>query len=223
MKENLPEKILFLITLLLILATVLLSLIFSPKKGVLVFFLAFLLIYWQKKRLQDFFQKIKNPKTGWVIYLLTGWFWAMFLEFSLSISPFRPRPVANHLIGLGFYLPYFALWLKIIKRYRFDFLEIFYLSGFGKVVFDLVITRKLLIAASVATNALSGLFILASQTIITLVLFGILTTLPALYLEVQEGSKYDKPVKQYLIGLTPNFLASGVFIVWTVILKVIFT
>lgn len=97
MKNKLSEKVLCLITILLILATVLLSLIFSPKKGVLVFFLVFSLIYWQKKRLQGFFQKIKHPKTGWVVYLLTGWLGAIFLEFSLGISPFHPRPITNYL------------------------------------------------------------------------------------------------------------------------------
>lgn len=213
MKNNLSEKVLYLITILLVLATILLSLAFSPKKGILVFFLVFLLVYWQKKRWQ----------TGWVVYLLTGWLGAILLEFSLGISPFHPKPIANYLIGLGFYLPYFAIWLMFIKRYQYDFWEIFYLSGFGKVVFDLVITRKLLIAASVATNTLSSLLIFASQAIITFVLFGMLTTLPALSLKVQEGSKHNKPVKQYLIGLTPNFLASGAFIVWTIILKIIFT
>lgn len=223
MKNKLSEKIIHLITTFLIVATVLLSLAFSPKKGILVFFLVFFLIYWQKKRLQDFFQKIKNPKTCYLVYILTGWLGAIFLEFGLGISPFHPKPVANYIIGLGFYLPYFALWLVFIKRYQFDFWEIFYLSGFGKIIFDLVITRKLLIAASVTTSALSSLLIFSSQAIITFVLFGMLTTLPALSLKAQEGSKHDKPVKQYLIGLTPVFLATGVFIVWTLILKAIFT
>lgn len=220
--KNLSEKILYLLTILLILATVFLSLAFLPKKGVLVFLFLFLLVYWQRKRLQNFFQKIKNPKTGWIVYLLTGWLGAILLEFSLGISPFHPRPIANYLVGMGFYLPYFAIWLMFIKRYQYDFWEIFYLGGFGKIIFDLVITRKLLIAASVATNALSSLLIFTSQAIVTLVLFGIITTMPTLYLEVQENRKHNKPVKQYLVGLTPNFFAGGLFIIWTIILKIIF-
>lgn len=223
MKNNLSEKILYLITILLVLATVLLSLVFSPKKGILVFLFLFLLVYWQRKRLENSFQKIKNPKGRWIIYLLTGWLWAIFLEFSLGISPFHPKPVANYLIGLGFYLPYFAIWLMFIKRYQFTFLEIFYLSGFSRLIFDLLITRKLLIAAFVVSSAFSAFLIFIIQTLVTLVLFGTLTTLPALYLTNQENKNHNKPLKQYLIGLTPGFLAAGVFVLWTIILKIVFT
>lgn len=223
MKNKLSEKILCLITILLILVTVLLSLIFFPKKGILVFLLVFSITYWQRKRLQDFFQKIKNPKVGWLVFVLTAWLWAIFLEFSLELSPFHPKPIANYLIGMGFYLPYFALWLKFIKRYQFTFLEVFYLSGLGRLIFDLLITRKLLIAPSVATSLVSALLIFTSQTIFMLVLFGMLTTLPALYLKVQENNQHNKPVKEYFIGLTSNLLAAGVFILWTIVLKVIFS
>jgi len=210
-------------TILLVIIAVFLSLVFSPKKGILVFFFLFLLTYWQRKRWQEFFQKIKNPKASWVVYLLTGWLGAIFLEFSLGISPFHPRPIANYLIGLGFYLPYFAFWRLLINHFQFTFLEIFYLGGFGKLLFDSLITRKLLVAASVATNALSGLLIFTSQAIVTLILFGALTTIPTLYLASHENKAHNKPLKQYLIGFAPILLATLVFIIWTIILKVIFT
>ena len=216
------EKILHLVTIVLVVATLFLSLVFSPKKGILVFLFLFLLIYWQRKRWPEFFQKIKNPKTSWVIYLLTGWLGAIFLEFSLGISPFHPKPIANYLIGLGFYLPYFAFWRLLINRFQFTFLEIFYLGGFGKLLFDSLITRKLLVAASVATNALSSFLIFASQAIVTLVLFGVLTTIPTLYLAGRENKQYNRPLKQYLIGFTSVLLATAVFIIWTIILKALF-
>jgi len=223
MKNNLSEKILYGITILLVAGAVFLSLVFSPKKGILVFLFLFLLFYWQRKRWQEFFQKIKNPKTSWVIYLLTGWLGAIFLEFSLGISPFHPKPIANYLIGLGFYLPYFAFWRLLINRFQFTFWEIFYLGGFGKLLFDSLITRKLLVAASVATNALSSFLIFTSQAIVILVLFGALTTIPALSLAGQENKPHNKPLKQYLIGFAPIILATLVFILWTIILKTVFT
>lgn len=222
MKESSSEKILYLVTIFLILATFFLSLIFSPKKGIFVFFFVFLFVYWQRKRWQSFFQKIKNPKIADVIFILIGWLGAIFLEFSLGISPFHPKPIANYLVGIGFYLPYFAFWLKFIKRYQFTFLEVFYLSGLGRLIFDIFITHKLLIAASVATSVIGAFLIFFIQTVVTLVLFGALTTLPALYLTNQENKNHNKPLKQYLIGLTPGFLAAGVFVIWTIILKIIF-
>lgn len=221
MKNNLSEKVLYLITLLLFVVGFFLSFVFYPKKSWLFFFI-FLLIYWQRKRLQDFFRK-KTLKASWAAFILAGWVGAIFLEFSLEISPFHPKPLANYFIGLGFYLPYFAIWRKFIKDYQYSFFEIFYLSGFGRLVFDLVITRKLLIAAFVTTNPLSALLVFFSQAVVTLVLFGMLTTLPALCLTGQENKSHSKPLREYLVGLGPGFLAAGVFIVWTIILKAVFT
>jgi hypothetical protein len=223
MKKNLPEKVLYLITTLLIITTFLLSLSFSTKNSLYLFLLVFGIIYWQKKRFQEFFQKIQNPKIAKVVYVLTGWLWAIFLELNLGLFPFHPKPIANYLVGIGFYLPYFAIWLVLIKRYQFTSFEIFYLSGLSRLIFDLIITRKLLTAAFVATNVLSVFLIVATQAIVTLVLLGVLTALPSLFLADQERKSHNKPLKEYLIGLTPNFLATGVFIVWVIILKTIFT
>lgn len=217
------EKILYLITILLIIITLVLSLSFPSKNSICLFLLVFGIVYWQRKRLQNFFQKIKSPKAYYAIYVLTGWLWALFLEYSLKLSVFHPKPFVNILIGAGFYLPYFAIWLLLIKRYQFTFFELFYLSGLGRLIFDLLITHKLLISAATATYILSAFLIFLLQAIITLVLFGILTTLPALSLVRQEEKHNNKPLKEYLIGLTPNFLATGVFIVWAMILKIIFT
>lgn len=221
MKNNLSEKALYLITILLFGVSFFLVFILASKKAGFSFFV-FLLIYWQRKRLQGFFQKIQNPKVSDVIFILIGWLGAIFLELSLRLSPFHPKPVANYLIGLGFYLPYFAIWQLLIKRYRFTFLEIFYLSGLGKIFFDLLITRKLLIAASVATSALSSFLIFLSQAAVTLTLFGMLTSLPALFLPLKEGDHHQS-LPHYLIGLASNFFAAGIFVVWTIILKAIFT
>lgn len=158
-----------------------------------------------------------------VVYILTGWLGAVFLELILGLAPFHPKPVANYLVGLGFYLPYFAFWLVLVKRYQFTFLEVFCLSGLGRLIFDFLVTHKILTAAAVTTSALASFLVVVIQTLITFVLFGALTTLPALCLVRQEEKSHEKPLKQYLIGLTPHFLASGVFVIWTIILKVIFT
>jgi hypothetical protein len=131
--------------------------------------------------------------------------------------------LANYLIGLGFYLPYFAIWLIFVKRSQFSILEVFYLSGFAKVLFDIFITHKLLRFFSLAANPISALLVFLAQIILTLVLFGMLTTLPACFLKTPNNQKHDKPLKHYFIGLTPNFLATGVLIIWVIILKIIFT
>lgn len=223
MKNNLSEKVLYWVTIFLIITAFFLSLIFSPKKGVLIFLFIFLLIYWQRKRLQKYFQRIKNPDAAGAVFLLIGWIGAIFLEFSLGLSPFHPSPITNYLVGVGFYLPYFIIWLILIKRYQFTIFEIFYLSGLGKLIFDLLITRKLLVSAALATPAISAFLIFFIQTVVTLVLFGMLTTLPVLCLITQKDKDNDKPLKEYLIGLTPGFLATVVFILWVIILKIIFT
>ena len=176
-----------------------------------------------KRGLQGFFQEIKDPKISGILFILTGWLGAIFLEFCLGLSPFHPQPIANYLIGLGFYLPYFAIWLALIKRYQFGFLEVFCLSGLGRLIFDFFITRKILAAAAATTSALAAFLVIVIQAAITFVLFGALTMLPALHLIRQKEKGHEKPFKQYLIGLTPYFLASGVFIIWTIVLKIIFT
>ncbi len=157
-----------------------------------------------------------------IFYPLAGWLGAIFLEFCLGLSPFHPKPIANYMVGLGFYLPYFAFWLALIKRYRFSFWETFYLGGLGRLVFDFLITRKILISAAVTTTALAAFLVVIIQALFTLVIFGALTALPGLFLKTSENKGCDKPLKQYLVGLTPHFLAAGVFVVWTIILKATF-
>lgn len=223
MEKNPSEKLLYLITTLLIVAVFLLSLSFPFRNSFFLFLLAFALIYWQRRRLQSFFQKIKKPKISYAIYILTGWLWAIFLELNLGRLPFNPKPIANLIIGSGFYLPYFAVWLVLIKYYQFSVFEIFYLSGFSKVIFDVLISRKLFRFSFIASNPLSAFLIFIVQAIVVFVIFGVLTTLPAFFFKSQDGQSHNKPLKQYLIGLTPNFLAGGVFILWTIILKIIFT
>jgi hypothetical protein len=156
------------------------------------------------------------------VFILVGWLEAVLLELILGVSPFHPRPIANYLVGLGFYLPYFAFWLALIRRYQFTLLEVFCLGGLGRLVFDFLVTRKILTAAAVTTSALAAFLVIIIQSLLTLVLFGALTTLPALLLRTSSNKSHHKPLKQYLLGLTPHFLAAGVFIVWTIILKVIF-
>lgn len=158
-----------------------------------------------------------------VVFILTGWLGAVLLELVLGLSPFHPKPIANYLVGLGFYLPYFAFWLALIKRYQFTFLEVFCLSGLGRLIFDLLVTRKILTAAAVTTYPLAAFLVVVVQALLTLIIFGALTALPALFLKTSENKNHNKPLKQYLVGLTPHFLASGVFVIWTIILKVIFT
>lgn len=223
MRKNLSKKSLYIITALLIVVTLFLLLAFSSRRSSLIFPIVFVIFYWQKKRLPDLYEKIKSPKTATLIYLLIGWFWALFLEFTAGLSPFHQAPLANYLVGLGFYLPYFAIWQAFIRRYQFSVFETFYLSGFSKVFFDIFITHKLLKFFSVASNPVSALLVFISQVILTLVLFGMLTTLPACFLKIQNNQGHEKPLKHYFIGLTPNFLATGVFIIWTIILKIIFT
>ncbi len=223
MKENLAEKTLYLITIILTITTAVLCLNYPAKNSIYLFLLVFGVAYWQRKRLQNFFQKIKNPKIAAAIFILTGWTWAIFLELNLGRLPFNPKPIADLIIGLGFYLPYFAIWLVLIRRYQFTFFEIFYLSGLGRLIFDFLITRKILTAAAVTTSTLAAFLVVIIQSLLTLVIFGALTTLPVLYLRSPEGTDHSKPFKQYLLGLTPGFLAGGVFIIWTIILKIIFT
>jgi len=223
MKKHLSEKILYIITALLIVATLFFLLTFSSQKSSIIFPIVFLIFYWQKKRFQDLFQKIRGPKTATLIYPLIGWFLALFLELTAGLLPFHQNRLANYLVGLGFYLPYFAIWLIFINRFQFSIFEIFYLSGLSKVFFDIFISRKLLKFFSIASGPVSALVVFIAQVILTLVLFGMLTTLPACFLKIQNGQKHEKPFKHYLIGLTPNFLATGVFIVWLIVLKTIFT
>lgn len=222
MKKNLSEKSLYIITTLLIVVTLFLLLVFSSQRSSLIFPIVFVIFYWQRKQLQGFFQKIKNSKIRYAIYILIGWFGGLFLEYGLGRLVFNPKPIANFIIGLGFYLPYFAFWHEFYKRYQFNFLEVFYLSGFGRLVFDLLITRKLFMPAVLIFNPKFALITIIGRAIAMLTLFGTFTALPFLFLPEQK-SNYHKPLKQYLIGLTPNFLAAGVFIVWAVILKIIFT
>jgi len=223
MKKSLSEKILYLITALLIIATLYLLLRFSSHRSSLIFPIIFITLYWKRSQLQDFFQKIKDPSIAGAFFILTGWVWALFLEFIAGLSPFHPAPLANYLVGLGFYLPYFAIWLIFINRFQFSIFEIFYLSGFSKIFFDIFISHKLLGFFPLASNPISALLVFIAQVILTLVLFGMLTTLPACFLKIQNGQKHEKPFKHYLIGLTPNFLATVVLVIWVIVLKIIFT
>ncbi|MBL7150888.1 hypothetical protein ISS86_03080 [Candidatus Microgenomates bacterium] len=220
-EKNISEKVLYVATTLLIIATILLCLNYPFRNSIYLFLLVFGTVFWQRKKLQSFFQKIKNQKIIWVFYILAGWIWMIFFEFQLDRLPFNPKPIANLIIGLGFYLPYFALWFKLVKRYQFNFFEVFYLASFGRLFFDLLITRKLLMPAVFIFNPLFALIAIFARTITTITLFGTLTTLPSLLLP-ERKSDYQKSLKQYLIGLTPNFLAAGAFIVWAIILKIVF-
>ncbi|MBL7159225.1 hypothetical protein ISS85_02020 [Candidatus Microgenomates bacterium] len=222
MKENISLKLLYLITTLLIITVLIISTAFPFKNALYLFFFVFGIASWQKERLKDFFQKIKNPKVAVALYFLTGWAWMIFFEYQLGRLPFHPKPPVDIIIGLGFYLPYFILWLKLINRYQFNFLEVFYLAGLGRLIFDFFITRKILTAAAVTTSALTAFLVVIVQALITLVLFGALTALPTLYLINQEDKHYNKPLKHYLFGLTTGFLAAGALILWATILKIIF-
>jgi hypothetical protein len=220
--KNLSVKILKGTAILFSFVTLVVSLSFPGGNRIYFYLFTFALFYWQSKRLQKFTGRVEGVRMKTLVFLLTSWAGAIFLEFSLVHLPFSPKPAADIFLGVGYYLPYFAIWYVLLRRYRFNFLEIFYLAGFGKLTFDLLITRKLLIAASVATTILSSWLIFISQALITLVLFGMLTTLPALFLPLGENN-HNKPARQYLIGLTPSFLAAAVFVIWTIILKAIFT
>ena len=221
MKNNLSEKILYIVTILLIFTTILLCFNYPARNNIYLFLLVFGTVFWQRKKLQSFFQKIKNQKIIWAFYILTGWIWMIFFEFQLDRLPFNPKPFANLIIGLGFYLPYFAIWIALINRYQFNFFEVFYLASFGKLFFDLLVTRKLLMPAVFIFNPLFALIAVFARAITTVALFGTLTTLPSLLLP-ERKSDYQKSLKQYLIGLTPNFLAAGAFIIWAIILKIVF-
>jgi hypothetical protein len=192
---------------------------FSSRQSSLIFPIIFIIFYWQRKRLQDFFQKIKNPSMAGAFFILIGWVWALFLELTAGLSPFHPAPLANYLIGLGFYLPYFSIWLILINRFRFSVLEVFFLSGSSKVLFDILITRKLFKVFSLASSPISALLVFIAQVILTLVLFGMLTALPALFLKAQDDQEHNKSLKQYLLGLTPNFLTTLVLVIWMIVLK----
>lgn len=221
MEKNLSEKALWPITTLLIIITFLLSLNFRIKNSLHLFLLVFGLVYWQRKRLQGFSRRIRSLKVYDALYILSGWLWAIFLEYNLGRLVFSPKPITNLLVGLGFYLPYFAIYLSFIKRYKFNFFEIFYLGGFGKALFDLLITRKLTSSAVFVFSPRLALIAILARTIVIVTLFGALTSLPLLLLSGPEGES-RKSFKRYLLGITPNFLAAGVFIVWTIILKIVF-
>jgi len=213
MKNNLSEKILRAVTILLILLVFLLSLTFPRQNRIYLFLLVFGFFFWQRKWLQTFFQKLKNPKIALAVFLFTGWLGALFLEFCWGRLPFSPRPITNLIIGLGFYLPYFCLWRKFVDKYKFNFLEIFYLSGLGKLLFDGFITHKLFAA--------TGMIAFITRVVATIVLFGSLTTLP-IFLIGEQKSNYHKPTKEYFMGILPTFLAVAAFIAWVIILKIIF-
>lgn len=192
------------------------------KNSLTLFFFIFGISYWQRKRLANFYQKIDNRKVRFALYVLTGWIWATFLEYYSGRLLFNPKPIVNLIIGSGFYLPYFAISLRFTNRYQFNFLEIFCLSGLGKLFFDLFISRKLLTPTTTTTNALGAFLIFFIQVIFTFLLFGALTTLPTFYLRGQKKEHYDRPIKEYLLGMTPIFCATAAFIVWIIILKIIF-
>lgn len=223
MKDNLSTKTLKGIAVFFFLITLIISLSFPVSNSIYLYLFVFALLYWQRKRMQNFTGRVDNLRTKALVFLLIGWFGAVFLEFNLSSLPFSPRPLANIFIGAGYYLPYFILWLILLKRYRFNFLEVFYLSGLSKLLIDALVTQKLF--ASFTSTSGPGLAVVSVilQIIATVAVMGALTTLPMLLLATEQNSKHEKPLKQYLLGLTPGLVSIGTFILWVTILKSLFT
>lgn len=223
MRNNLYQKILTGIALFFFLVTLLVSLSFPTGNSIYFYLLIFTLLYWQRRRLQSITSRVKNSKARVLTFLLIGWVGAIFLEFNLAKLPFSPKPLVNIFAGIGYHLPYFAFWYFLLRRYRFNFLEVFYLSGLSRLLFDALITQKLF-TSLVSTSGLSlAIISLTVQIITTIVVMGTLTTVPMLLLSSAQDNKHEKPAKQYLLGLAPGFLAVGIFILWAAVLKFVFT
>lgn len=216
------KRILGLTTTALILVTFLLSISFPNQNSLYLYLLIFSLIHWQRGRLLKLDKITKGEKSAVAICLLTGWFWAILLEFCLGRLSFHPRPLMNFLVGAGFYLPYFAIWLKLVKKYQFTFFEIFYLSGLAGLIFDALITRKLFIPLATYQNPTIAFIAIFARAIASVTLFGILTTLPYLYLTTDQKAADQKPLKEYLVGMTPIFFATGALLLWIAFIKLVF-
>lgn len=223
MKSKLSIKALKGITLFSFLVTLLVSLSFPTGNSIYFYLFVFALFYWQRKHLQSFTGRVKNTKVRMLTFLLIGWVGAVLLEFNLVNLPFSPKPLTNIFLGIGYYLPYFALWFILLKRYRFNLLEVFYLSGLSKLLIDALVTKKLFVSFTTASGPGLAIIGVVLQIIATVAVMGALTTFPMLFLPADSDNKHEKPLKEYLLGLTPGFLAVGIFILWAAMLKIIFT
>ena len=209
------EKILQLVVEVGIVLTALFALSVPVPNTIYLFILLYTLGYWQRRRLQGWLRGWvvkRQPRLEGLLFLLIGWLGGLGLELVLVQLPFHPRLGVDILIGAGFYPAYFLFWYHLVKQQKFNFLEVFYLSGLSRVIFDSLVSRKLFVA--------TGLLAFGGRLVATFILFGALTTLPYLFLVAPAAQqRQEHTLREYLVGLTPLFLAAGVLLVWIGLLK----
>lgn len=212
--QNCKGKILKVLIWVLVSLTVFFSLSVPQASNLYFFLLLFILAYWQKHRLRKLLIRPTRSVSPFFIFLLVTTFWAAILELTLARFVFHPNPIISFIISLGFYLPYFAIWYKLISRFKFSFLEVFYLSGLSGVLFGLIITKQILIPFAIHTNLKIALLAFGGRIMATLVIWSALTALPSLLL-VDRDELLEKPLKAYLFAIISTVLALPFFLIWS--------
>lgn len=214
------EKILKILAWFLVGLTFLFSLSAATTNALYLFLLFFVLFCWQKHRLQNLFLRLTKRLSPFLTYLLVATLWAVILEFTLGRFAFHTQPIMSFLIFIGFYLPYFAIWYKLISRFKFNFLEVFYLAGVSGILFGLVITKQILAPFAIHANLKIAFLAFGARMMATLSIYGVLISLPYLLLLKKETSS-EKPLKHYLLATTTTFLILPVFLIWSKLINLL--
>lgn len=211
------KKILKILAGLLFILTLLFSISAPQANSLYLFLVCFALFYWQKKRLQNLLVRLPK-KSHLFTYLIIATFYSTILEITLGRFIFHPRPAISLIVSLGFYLPFFAIWYKLISRFKFSLIEVFYLSGLSGVLFSLLITKQIWAPFAIYGNIKITLIAFFGRILATLVIYGCLTSLP-FHLLFEDNQFVERPAKQSLLALVTTFLALPFFILWTIFLK----
>ncbi|MBL7150696.1 hypothetical protein ISS86_02090 [Candidatus Microgenomates bacterium] len=217
-KLSQQKKILKILATFLFALTFLFSFSAATTNTLYLFLLLFALFYWQKKRLQKLLARLPKKISHFFAYLIVAVFWAVIFEITLGQFAFHPRPVISFIISLGFYLPFFVIWYKLISRFRFSLIEVFYLSGLSGILFGLLITKQLWAPFAIYSNIKITLIAFFGRIVATLITYACLTSLPALLL-FEKYELVERPFKQSLLALIITILALPFFLIWIVLLK----
>ena len=219
-KLSQQKKILKVLAALLFILTFLFSFSAATTNTLYLFLLLFALFYWQKKRLRKLLARLPKKISHFVAYLIIAIFWAAIFEITLAQFAFHPRPVISFIISLGFYLPFVIIWYKLISRFKFSLIEVFYLSGLSGILFGLLITKQIWAPFAIYSNIKITLIAFFGRIIVTLITYGCLTSLPA-WLLFEKYELIKRPFKQSLLALITTILALPFFLIWTMLLKVL--
>lgn len=219
-RSDTDKKILFGAFVIGLAGTFFTSLSMPQTNSYYLYVVLFVIVYKLRIRLHRF---TTQPHTAGrlISFVIFSAVWSLLLILFRGNPAYIGSILKSFLLETIFYLPYFLIWYYLIRLIPFTNLEVFYLAGLGRVLFEGVVTRSLYgpLFLSVNLGAATATVVFILNIITTFTLFGMLTMLPLAIIYPDRNQDQRHSIRQYIVGLIPGFISGLIFALWTEVLE----